>query len=626
MKNELPTMSHHFPKDKEESKTNSLGMRVMQQQAYAHRNHFRLLIKALTGSGKSRAAMFNSLYKLSTGIVDKVIVVVPQCNIGKSFQNIDLMSEGFTHNWEVTHNLIGIGTGFSKMLTNFIKNETGICLCTHTTLRNMEALNLNYDRCCVVIDEVHHSAEDDDDNYNRLRAVISQLENSKAHIIAMTATFFRSDYFKVISKKQLKQYETVTYGMDKYMASCKYLRNIQIDFHLSSKSWVDQLKQIHFNKKTIIFVPHTSSGQSGFNRYTKDPFIYDKLIAAIGNIKYKGEDGFLHVEHRGKQLKVAELITDEHAAGFQEALDNDDSCDIIISMCRAREGWDYPSIQQAYIIGNRDSLNMLVQMLGRAIRDFPGKATAYMTFIISTPVLEDDYEVKELRDKVNDLVGTLWYVVLMFQYFNPKLPDFKTSSLNKKDVKKDVEITDRVQAILKDRAPLLDLINKKLSSLNKTLDKVDQNKLIAKVITEEFPELNPEEVYQLHSALTVLVNLTTEDLLPLASKDIGPRCCMKFDINLLNDVTIFDGVCQVVANSMGLGSFKDLKFYFHQRYKNIDKAYELICDHYRKLQKSKTLAERESIIASLNSLDNKDLLKIFKDNFIYEGKIWKELV
>ena len=64
---------------------NELGMRPMQERAYAARKAQYLLLKAPPASGKSRALMFIALDKLKTGAVKKVIVAVPERSIGKSF-------------------------------------------------------------------------------------------------------------------------------------------------------------------------------------------------------------------------------------------------------------------------------------------------------------------------------------------------------------------------------------------------------------------------------------------------------------------------------------------------------------------------------------------------------------
>ena len=58
----------------ESLKTSALGMREMQERAYAKRDAKYLLLKAPPASGKSRALMFLALDKLYNQGIKKVIV------------------------------------------------------------------------------------------------------------------------------------------------------------------------------------------------------------------------------------------------------------------------------------------------------------------------------------------------------------------------------------------------------------------------------------------------------------------------------------------------------------------------------------------------------------------------
>jgi hypothetical protein len=67
------------------SKPNALGMRAMQERAYAKRGEQYLLIKSPPASGKSRALMFIALDKLNNQGLRQAIIVVPERSIGGSF-------------------------------------------------------------------------------------------------------------------------------------------------------------------------------------------------------------------------------------------------------------------------------------------------------------------------------------------------------------------------------------------------------------------------------------------------------------------------------------------------------------------------------------------------------------
>jgi hypothetical protein len=83
------------------SKANELGMRDMQERAYAKRGEQYLLIKSPPASGKSRALMFIALDKLNNQGLQQAIIVVPERSIGGSFADEPLSQYGFYWDWQV---------------------------------------------------------------------------------------------------------------------------------------------------------------------------------------------------------------------------------------------------------------------------------------------------------------------------------------------------------------------------------------------------------------------------------------------------------------------------------------------------------------------------------------------
>ena len=76
-------------------KSNELGMRAMQERAYAMRGEQYLLIKSPPASGKSRALMFIALDKLNKQGIKQAIIAVPEKSIGSSFADEPLTKFGF---------------------------------------------------------------------------------------------------------------------------------------------------------------------------------------------------------------------------------------------------------------------------------------------------------------------------------------------------------------------------------------------------------------------------------------------------------------------------------------------------------------------------------------------------
>ena len=120
-------------------KTNELGMREMQERAFAAKTAQYLLIKAPPASGKSRALMFIALDKLKNQGIKKVIVAVPEKSIGASFDATNLKQYGFFADWAPApkYNLCTPGSEKSKVsaFLSFLESDESILICTHATLR-----------------------------------------------------------------------------------------------------------------------------------------------------------------------------------------------------------------------------------------------------------------------------------------------------------------------------------------------------------------------------------------------------------------------------------------------------------------------------------------------------------
>src|SRR5271169_5255405 len=97
----VPSVSVSYARNGSSTKTNTLGMRPMQERAYERRGEQYLLIKSPPASGKSRALMFIALDKLHNQGLRQAIIVVPERAIGASFHDEKLSQYGFWADWTV---------------------------------------------------------------------------------------------------------------------------------------------------------------------------------------------------------------------------------------------------------------------------------------------------------------------------------------------------------------------------------------------------------------------------------------------------------------------------------------------------------------------------------------------
>src|SRR5690625_5221950 len=143
--------------------------------------------------------------------------------------------------------------------------------------------------------------------------------------------------------------------------------------------------------KTIVHIPNVNARESLKDKQRE----VEEIMAALG--EWKGVDpatGFHQVEYEGRVLKVADLVDDSDAprrsrvlAALKDPAHRNDRehVDIIIALGMAKEGFDWIWCEHALTIGYRSSLTEIVQIIGRATRDAPGKSHARFTNLIAEP-------------------------------------------------------------------------------------------------------------------------------------------------------------------------------------------------------------------------------------------------
>src|SRR6185295_11930088 len=95
---------------------------------------------------------------------------------------------------------------------------------------------------------------------------------------------------------------------------------------------------------------------------------------------------------------------------------NRDHVDIIIALGMAKEGFDWIWCEHALTVGYRSSLTEIVQIIGRATRDAPGKTRARFTNLIAEP----DASEEAVTEAVNDTLKAIAASLLMEQVLAPR--------------------------------------------------------------------------------------------------------------------------------------------------------------------------------------------------------------
>ena len=402
----------------------------MQARVWQQRGEQYLLIKSPPASGKSRALMFVALDKLATQDVRQVIVVVPERSIGSSFADTALSEHGFFADWHVEPrwNLCNApgsdaGSGKVKAVGNFLDSQDQTLVCTHATFRfAFEAYGAEaFDGRLIAVDEFHHVSVSDD---NRLGNYVHELINhGSAHLLAMTGSYFRGDEMAVLHPDDERRFATVTYTYYEQLSGYEHLKQLDIGYFFYAGSYVSDVAQVLSpTEKTIVHIPNVNSRESTQDKIRE----VEDIMHQLG--EWQGSDeatGFQLVRTPdGTLLRIADLVDDDPsrrervAAALRDSvrMKERDYVDIIIALGMAKEGFDWIWCEHALTIGYRSSLTEIVQIIGRATRDAPGKTRARFTNLIAEP----DASEQTVTEAVNDTLKAIAASLLMEQVLTPR--------------------------------------------------------------------------------------------------------------------------------------------------------------------------------------------------------------
>lgn len=556
----------------ESKKTNNFGMRDMQAKAYEARNEHYLLLKAPPASGKSRALMFVALDKLYHQGISKVIVAVPERSIGGSFGATDLKANGFFASWEPNplYNLCTADGDKSKVAAfkKFMESEEKILICTHATLRFAfkELDDAKFNNTLLAIDEFHHVSADGENQLGEL--IRSVMENSTAHIVAMTGSYFRGDSVPVLLPEDEAKFSKVTYNYYEQLNGYEHLKSLGLGYHFYQGRYTSAIADIlDTDKKTILHIPNVNSGESTKDKHKE----VDTILDIIGTVMQTTEEGIIIVKRAsdGKLLKVADLVNDdskvrEKVVTYLRNIKSVDDMDLIIALGMAKEGFDWPYCEHALTVGYRSSLTEIIQIIGRATRDSDNKIHAQFTNLIAQPDAQND----EVKVSVNNMLKAITASLLMEQVLAPnfkfkprfendiepnqkgelKIRGFKIPTSKRVESIIESDLNDLKATILQDEVMI--------KAIPGNLDaEVINRVLIPKIIKMKYPDLDEAEVEELRQHVVVdsvvkngqIIESGDKKFIKMADKFINID---ELNIDLIDQINPFQRAFEILSKSV----------------------------------------------------------------------------
>lgn len=584
------------------SNTDALGMREMQAMVYAQRNRQYLLVKAPPASGKSRAMMFVALDKLANQGIRKVIVAVPQQNIGRSFKDTPLKKSGFFADWNVAPywnlcNNVGSENSKKKVVREFLDHPSAkILVCTHATLIN--ALNGietgKLDDVFFGVDEFHHGSSDET---NRLGTLIRMLLNdTSAHILAMTGSYFRGDAVPVMRPEDEAKFQpSINYTYYQQLNGYRWLKSLGIGYSFFQGNYLTAIPEVlDTTKKTLIHIPYPKSKTGAF--MDKHDQVAE-IIKHIGTIESQDYGNCLYNVRTpdGRLLKVGNLVEDDPyrrgaLQSYLQRMDKREALDILIALGTAKEGFDWEWCEHCITIGIRASLTEVVQIIGRCTRDCEGKTHAQFTNLIPCPDATQD----DVSMAVNDFLKAISVSLLMEQVMAPRW-NFKAKrddedTHNKRNATGnggeddgyviEVEglpaLNERTRAIVKNDFDTLlatTLGDKHIRDaiISQDMAEMINEVYIPKIIQETYPELTPEEVDAVaaHAIFTIAAQgekVKTDDsgnrLIKLAGRFVNLD---DLNINLIKEINPFQRAYEIISRQLDAETLRTIQYVIDEK-------------------------------------------------------------
>jgi hypothetical protein len=433
-----------------------------------------------------------------------------------------------------------------KAVGQFLASGDPVLVCTHATFRfAVEAFGIEaFDDRLIAVDEFHHvSANPDNKLGSQLTAFIAR---DKVHITAMTGSYFRGDATPVLTPEDEGKFETVTYTYYEQLNGYEHLKALNIGYFFYTGRYLEAIEHcLDPARKTIVHIPSVNARESMKDKVAE----VNEILHYLG--KWQGADpvtGFeLVALPDGRTLKIADLVDDSDPARRAKVLaalkdpaanNNRDHVDIIIALGMAKEGFDWIWCEHALTVGYRSSLTEIIQIIGRATRDAPGKEVATFTNLIAEP----DASEAAVAEAINDTLKAIAASLLMEQVlaprftFTPKnkgpLPDFDYGEGGYQPGQTNVGVREdtgqyhfEIAGLVEPKSPEASRIVQE--DLNEVIAAFVQNKgaaergmfdeetppqqltqeVMGKIVRDRYPELTPEDQEAVRQHAVAALNL-----------------------------------------------------------------------------------------------------------------------
>ena len=419
----------------------ALEDRPWQVDAYEQlRGKTRVRLKAPTASGKTLVMKALSADWCARG--HKCILAVPQEIIGWSHSRVPLghstirilLPNGKTIGWHPDEVLLDVPHTVDKLVAFLRAKGHGTLICTHATLvatakrlsDGGEATMKLWNGVALYIDEGHHTLIDPRaiNHMGRLLHWWAD-HNHDGPLTMVSATWMRSDMGAMLPDVAFDCFE---YRIEDYLDHLGHLRTIDVVLRSATPQMAIRQALRDGARRLIVYLPMVRSRHAA-GKSKRD--LLAEALAALGPFETDGAYRIHSTVIDGKKriLRSIDLVMVDgrriRKKALLDSVGTPNEPDVVFCLRMGIEGYDQPSLDRAIVLGPRDSMSVMAQILGRLLRDHQGKSHVQLD-LVTNP------DLTNTRDCYERFVETLVVAILLDWCLSP--PRLNDRALSEKEL------------------------------------------------------------------------------------------------------------------------------------------------------------------------------------------------
>ncbi len=569
----------------------AFSMRDWQQAAF---NEFKdasyMILEAPMGSGKSWLMCLLSAYKLRRDNSLKCIISVPQTIIAPGFAKAELpLPDGEQVHWNPRHNLCygAVKKSNVQYVINWLAGsyETlndRVLLCTHATLVKVYKEILRSNRLDLLanmllwVDEAHH-IKNTESSIPSVEGTSNEIGNLISHFLGLnannikigltTATFIRGDRCSLLTEEMEAKFTRYGLPFDVYFESMEHLKSFSFDFILCGPNYTKAIGLLALERicKDIVYIPHPISRHSlGDKSQDVQDIINEYHLVHKGEIVEEAS-GLISLKQEAGRFRILDLVdSDRVQRSKKKSILNENSfkedrefLHAILAIGMFKEGANWIWADRSIIVGPRNSLVDVIQMIGRLFRDAPGKETVQVVQLLPFYL---DQEKEEFCENLDNYLKTIYATLILEDIFKPVSLSTPKTLTSKQKEGGEVTATKKNQGIdslIPNKSIISDVMQEGTKVLANLKSSNDPRFGLYETYQDKFSNILKEK-FGIQESLKEICNKIWNMHERLSFKMLGNDVA-DIDFQIIKETHPLDGLLRFTSEACGISTLADFR-------------------------------------------------------------------